>query len=174
MLVYGGVFLLFSGIFLGLFHSPLNVTDVFFYRGLIYLGTLFALSLVGVGVLFAVHKIEKPETWIAALCIAASVNLSVFIVFPVTFDRSISMYMLDTLHQGKNAMCRGLSKEELEAALIGDYIQTNGAVQKRLHEQEVINMIRQENNCYVATPRTATLLYFANIIGGLYNIRTSY
>lgn len=172
--VYGGVFLLFTGIFLGLFHSPLKASEVFFYRGLIYLGILFVFSLVGVGVLFGIRKIEKPETWIAALCIAASINLSAFIVFPVTFDRSVTMYILDTLHKGKSAVCRGLPRDALRTAVIDGYIIGGDAVEKRLREQREIDMVREQNGCFEATPRAGRFLYFANFIGGLYNIETSY
>lgn len=174
LVIYCGIFLLFTGIFLALFHSPFKASDVFFYRGLIYVTGLFTIFVIVTVLLFIFRKLKNPETLIAASCIAASVNLSAFIVFPVTFDRSITMYMLDTLDKENTATCRGLSKESLQASLIDTYIIAGDALEKRLREQREISMIEQHNGCYVTTARAGLFLRFANSIGRLYNIRTSY
>lgn len=168
---YVACFILFTAVFTGLFHLPFPITTVFFYRGMIYLTFTFVLFLILISVYVVWRKSQHLESYIAALCIAASINLSAFIVFPVTFDRSLSMFILKTLQAQRNNSCGGLTKDRMQEMLINTYIKSQDALQRRIEEQNIINMIQMRDGCYVTTSRAQSFLYFSSIVNTLYNIQ---
>jgi hypothetical protein len=171
MAKYIAFFIIFTSVFITLFHLPFPITQIFFYRGLIYLTCTFVLFFILILVYVVWRKLQHLESYIAALCIAASINLSVFIVFPVTFERSLSMFILNTLQAQRNTSCGGLTKDRMQEALINTYIKSQDALQKRIEEQNIINMIQMRDGCYVTTSRAQSFLYFSSIINTLYNIK---
>jgi hypothetical protein len=108
---------------------------------------------------------------IAALVLAASMHLNVFVVFPVTFERSISMYLLTTLEKNRTTACGGLTKEQMKEGLINTFVVEKDALQKRIIEQSIINMIEGKNDCYMVTDQAVRFLHFSTFIKALYNIK---
>ena len=163
---YGIVFLLFTSIDILSFRSPLfSKQNVLFYRGI---SLLAATTMVSSIICFLLNKHFfklSLETLIAALIISVSLNLSFFIVFPVTFDRSVTTYLLSILRdKPATENCQGLTDKALEQYFISEYVLDKQAVQRRIKEQSIINMVERKNNCIQLTTRGQNFLKFLEII----------
>lgn len=164
------IFLSFTFLYLFSFHTNIFISQsVLFYRGLMLLGLV---SLFFIFIFFIFHKKVSfsLESLIAALILSISINLSIFIVFPVTFERSVTMYILNTLKKFENNSCGGLNKKELENLLVNEYVIKNKAVDKRINEQKVIDFIEEKNQCFGLTLKSKKFLKFSEIISFLYNL----
>jgi len=167
---YFGVFVSFSALFIFLFHTPLLIgQSVLFYRGLGFLliTALFVLIILA-GLRFWIKL--NAQTVIAAVMMSLSFNLAFFIVFPVTFERSVTIYLLNRLNLGfENKTCP--DKGKLEKDLIDNYVIKNQAVQKRVIEQKIINTVSEANSCIAITQRGRDFLEFARFINKIYAVK---
>lgn len=170
--IYCGSFILFTVIYLGLFYSSVfSFQQVLFYRGLLYLVVTCVCVFIIMVLVLTRLKYRYFESMIAALVLAFSIHLNVFVVFPVTFERSISMYLLTTLEKNMTTACGGLTKEQMKEGLINTYVIEKDALQKRIIEQSIINMIEEKNDCYRVTDRAVRFLHFSTFLKSLYNIK---
>lgn len=165
------IFFVFTLLYIISFHSPIiNNQNVLFYRGL---GLLVIITLITtVLVIFFKKKLQlSTETAMAAIIVSASINLALFITFPITYDRSITMYLLDRLNNPPaNSICKGYTESELEQRLSSEYIQKKQALKKRLHEQSVIKFISQDSQCITITEKAKQFLQFSEIIKKIYGV----
>lgn len=170
--VYIGTNILFAVIFLLLFHTGVvSEEHVLFYRGLTLLViTSVFVAVIGASVYVMTGK-KYLETLIAAIVLAIAVHVSMFIVFPVTFERSVTMFLLRDLNTRQTDACNGMSKEDMQQELIQTYILSGDAVKKRIDEQSAIHMIAGTDACYTVTDRARSFLQFSNTIKTIYNIR---
>lgn len=174
MVLYILVFIFFSGLYLCLFHTPFfKFQQVLFYRGL---ALLFITVLVSFTTAFLLARRNKEfklylESVIGAVIVSASINLALFVLLPVTFDRSVSTYLLSTLDSEATPSCRGMTKKQLEKVLIDQYIVKNKALQKRIIEQEEIGFISGTGECVSLTDRARKFLQLKQITEKLYNLR---
>lgn len=170
LLHYLVIFVLFTSIYLCLFRTPLFISQhVMFYRGL---GLLFITVIITFILLFILRNKLKLnlETLIASIVMSFSINLVFFVVFPVTFERSVTMYVLNKLNTSKQTQnCQGLNKSDLEKDFIENYVIKNHAMQKRITEQKIINMINEENNCISISPRGRSFIDFSRIVEKIYS-----
>lgn len=170
--IYFSIFILFSVSYLASFHTPLfNFQKVLFYRGIALLLfdiiVFFILSII----YFIKYSRKNIESVIAAIIVSAVVHLSIFVVFPVTFERSITMYLLNTLAQSqKNQICQGLTKSQLQDKLIQEYVIKNKAVDKRINEQKMINIINN-NQCVRLTTKGLEFLLLSKLVGKAYGLK---
>ena len=166
------VFILFTVTYLGLFYTSIfSYQQVLFYRGLLYL-VLTSLGVFAMILLVSIRlKYRYFESMFAALVLALSIHLNFFVVFPVTFERSISMYLLTTLEKNRITSCGGLTKEQMKEGLINTFVVEKDALQKRIIEQSIINMIGKNEDCYMVTDQAKRFLRFSQIIKTLYNIK---
>lgn len=166
------IFTGFSLSYLFLFHTPLLTSQhVLFYRGVLL---LVVISIIWIAlILWYCLKISAifVESMIAAFILAISINLSVFVLFPVSIERSVSVFLLNSLAQGKQQSCHGLSKQEMQNKLIDEYVIGKDGIGKRIEEQSTINMIQNQLGCYQLTSRGNQFLSFSEVIKTLYNIR---
>jgi len=162
---------IFTGFYLTLFNTNIfSSQSVLFYRGLWLLATVTLIFISAV--LFFYKKIGASlETLIAAILVSVSINLSFFVVFPVTFERSVTMFLLNTLKTSTDNSCHGLTKSQLEKKLIEDYIIKKKAVDKRINEQSVIDFIKDKNQCIELTPKAIKFLEFSKIVGKYFKIK---
>lgn len=169
--IYGSIVIGFTAIFLILFRTQFIASQhVLFYRGLWLLGITSIMSLGGI--IWFCMKVSKKwaESMLAALVLAISLNLSMFVLFPVSIERSVSVFLLNALSQGKQELCGGLSKEDMQNQLINQYVIKNDGIGKRIEEQSGIAMIQQQSGCYQLTKRGDKFIFLSNIIKILYNI----
>jgi len=161
--VYLSFLFIFSLIYILLFHSPLfkNI-DILFYRGIILLavtGLFFLLAFI-----FLRKKIGA-ETFLAALAMSLSLNLAFFVVFPVTFERSVTMFFLRNLNKVSS-----LSHRQSQDLLIEKYIRGKDAVEKRVHEQAVTGFINEKNGQIKITNKGKKFIRFSQIIDWIYGV----
>lgn len=164
------IFILYSCIFfLLLISSVFPNQQVLFYRGL----TLFAIStLVTFLILFFLRKKLKNltlETIINSIIFSLSIHLCFFVIFPVTFDRSVTMYLLNTINKNTENTC--IQKDNIQQKLINEYIIEQKAVSRRINEQSIIDFINIDNDCIQLTAKSKKFLNFSSIIKKLYQIK---
>jgi hypothetical protein len=168
VIAYIVTFTIFSIIFLTLFRLPFHLfNDVLFYKGLTYLIITTLLLTVVVIVLYETNRNIKIESLIAAILVSASIHLSVFVVFPVTFERSVTMYLLNTIN---NQNDKGISNSALEYKLINDYIIDGKAPNKRIKEQSIIGFIEESDSKITLSDKAIKFLYFSKTIKNIYSL----
>lgn len=161
--VYLSIFIVFALLYFLSFHSPLfSHQKILFYRGIFLIFFLFFFFFL---LIFFIKKIQPKHLYLSALIFSFSVNLSLFIILPVTFDRSITYYLLSTLKE------KPLSKNELNRLLINEYLLKNKALEKRLEEQKIIEMVEIKNNQVYLTHKGKIFLKFAKMIKKLYDLK---
>lgn len=171
VLFYGATFLLFTSVFLLLFRLPFfSGQKVLFYRGLWLLIVTIIIFAFTVYIVRSILKFSN-ESYIAAILVSASINLSLFVVLPVTFERSVTIYLLNTLEAGSQNTCNGLTKKQLEEKLINEYVVKNKAIDKRTNEQEIIGFVEEKNRCLTLTPRAKNFLKLSETIGRIYDLK---
>lgn len=172
LLIYPSGFIIFTLIFLSFFHIPfLSSQTILFYRGLTLLTftILICLSIVLI-IHFKFFKLHI-ESLLAAVLISAAIHLSLFVVFPVTFDRSVTMYLLSVLEENKHDQsCKGLTRSRLEQRLINEYIVKKKAVDRRIKEQKLIDFVNDKEKCIQLTERGSNFLNFARLIKKIYSL----
>lgn len=165
------IFSVFTLLYIISFHSPILAGQkVLFYRGLALL-TLITLITAGLVILFKKKLKIGAETAWATIIVSAAINLALFITFPITYDRSITTYLLDRLNNPpNNNVCKGYSEPELEQRLLTEYIQYHQALKKRLYEQSVIKFIQQDGRCISITEKAKKFLQVSEIIKKVYGV----
>lgn len=172
VLWYVGFFLIFSFSYFLLFHAPLFPGQkVLFYRGVELLAVLSAVSLVA-GIFFASKtKFVRLETVIASVIMAASIHLAIFIVFPVTFDRSVTMYLLNALSGQSSNQCNGLVKSDLRSNFIQGYVDQQDAIGRRIKEQSVTDFVQQKGSCVSLTGKGEGFVKFSEVVKKVYGLK---
>jgi len=160
--IYLATFFIYSFLFILCFHLFYNQKAILFYQGLAFLFFIFFLFLFFIFIFR--KKIGKNFFhFFSALVFSFSLLLSFFVVFPVTFERSITMYLLKTISQNQ-----AITKKDLQKKLIEEYILKNKALEKRLVEQKVIDFVRVENHNIYLTEKGKRFLKFANFIDKIF------
>ncbi len=165
------IFLLFTLMYLLSFHTPIfRSQKVIFYRGIYLLVTVTLLTAI---LTAAVRKRIGLgwETLIAAIVMSSCINLAAFIVLPVTLDRSVTIFLLNTLDQPPaDNVCQGYTEAQLQNKLISDYIENDKALAKRLNEQEIINFVVDHDRCVSLTKKGAAFIRLSKIVDKIYGI----
>ncbi|PIY69316.1 hypothetical protein COY90_01275 [Candidatus Roizmanbacteria bacterium CG_4_10_14_0_8_um_filter_39_9] len=169
---YGLTGLGFTAIYLTLFHSHLFASQhILFYRGLgLLVISMAATLLIGVSIYRYIARFSI-ESFIAALIMSVSIHLALFVVFPVTFDRSVTMYMLNKLKTQNSKVCEGTTVDSLEESFINEYVRRDDAVNRRIDEQSLINIVNNDAGCISLTQRGKGFLKWSETIKKLYNIQ---
>lgn len=171
-ITYGLVFAAFSALYILSFRMSLfHGQDVLFYRGIYLLVFASAVLLIAGIAICRAYFPERLESFIAALALSAAFHLCFFVIFPVTFERSVTMYLLRTLGRVETTEVCDLSKEELRETLIREYIIERDAVGKRLHEQRVIDFVNSGDQCIALTSRGSEFLKFSRVVETIYGLR---
>jgi len=169
--VYFIILILFSFLFILSFHTPLFLEQrVLFYRGLFLLLIITFTTLIICLFLNKYFFKVSFETLFASLILAFCFNLSFFIVFPVTFDRSVTTYLLSAIKEKSGTQtCGGLPEKQLEQLFIDEYVLDQKAVSRRIKEQSIIKTVEKDRDCVKLTQRGDNLLNFLNLIKKLYS-----
>lgn len=165
LIIYCSVLTVFSFILLILFQTDLLKNEkVLFFRGL----ELIFLAIIISMVFFVFVKkifLISDDILFGALSIAVAVHIIFLIVFPVTFERSLTMFLLSV-----SAKQEYLTKEEFESLLINDYVKKDGAVNKRLGEQKRIGFFKEESGGFKLTQQGKNFLVFSSFIEKIYGL----
>ena len=162
MLVYAaalvGAFLLY----LALVASPLlAAVPTLFYRG-VALALVNALLLGGLMALVARRlAFLDLSTIVGAVALSLAFNVSFLIVFPVTFDRSITMFLLARIERDDGR----LDARGLEQVYFREYLGSMRQIDRRIEEQALSGNIRVDGGRISITPQGRRLLEGGRAIG---------
>lgn len=122
--IYILVLLVFTLTYIMLFHTPLFTEQkVLFYRGLLLLLPATIITNIVLAFISRYWFKIKNEILIAAVLISISMNLSFFILSPVSIDRSVTIFLLTKLKDAcTNTTCYALSESTLENYILKDYL----------------------------------------------------
>jgi signal transduction histidine kinase len=164
LLIYSSIGITFFLLFTALFHTSLfSQQPILLYRGLNILWTVTAIYILYGFYLFTIKK-HVIETYIAAVVIAASLTLVFFVLVPVTVDRSVTTFLLTTLTEKHVSCSEGATQTELTSDFINKYVVQNGAIERRLDEQQRTATIEPMDQCWKLTPKGKKLVDFFNTI----------
>jgi uncharacterized protein YacL len=171
--VFLSIFIVFSFLYLFSFSTNLFSTQkILFYRGIYLLVVVFFINLI---LLFFLNKkfFQIPfELIFSFLVLSLSFHLVFFVLFPVTFDRSVTMYLLNQLEKNKSSVCQqGLTKEDLEKSLIEEYVKKDDAVGRRIFEQKETGFLEEKNQCLSVNKKGEQFLRFAQLVKKIYRIK---
>ena len=173
VLIYIHVFFSFTLVYIYLFHtSVFNNEEILFYRGIKITMLVSFLYLFIILILYKSLK-KNLETYISALVMSVSINLCIFIVAPVTVDRSVTVFILKSLARNINSVgCKsGVSIADLQNELINTYIIKQAALSRRIKEQTKIQNIDVKNNmCVEIKNNGRNTINLFKIITYIYNL----
>lgn len=135
---------------------------ILFYRGLVIAGITFFLHFFGLLYFF---RTWPEDTWIAAAVLAAAINVCFLVIFPVTIDRSITVYLLDQIARQDS----GMTATEIEQQFIQQYVIDYSAINRRMNEQMASKNIYFKDGNYIITEQGKSFLAVSNIIGEIFN-----
>ncbi len=161
-LAYAAALLLGFLLYVGLFRSPLlGGVAILFYRG-VALAFVGALLLLLGGLLIRSRARIAVATLVGGVALSLAFNLCFLVLFPVTFDRSISMFLLARIEQADGQ----LDARALEAAFTREYLVDMRQIDRRVTEQTLSGNIEVRQGRIHMTPRGKALLSSARTVGG--------
>ena len=138
----------------------LGYVAILFYRGVAIAGVT-ALILLFAGIV-ARHRLNlPPETLVGAVALSLAFNISFLIVFPVTFDRSITMFLLARIERQDGQ----LDAAGLEQVYVRQYLGDMRQIDRRIAEQSLSGNIRVDQGRIHITPQGRKLLDGARLVG---------
>jgi hypothetical protein len=160
-LSYAAALLLGFLLYVGLIRSPLlDGMTILFYRGvaLAFIGALFLLA---IGLAMRSRLPTDPATLVGAVALSLAFNLCFLVIFPVTFDRSISMFLLARIEQADGR----LDSKALQALFTREYLGDMHQIDRRVFEQMLSGNIQVIDGRIHLTPRGKALLSSARAVG---------
>lgn len=170
LLVYAGLYLIGTVMFIGLFHTKLckNI-DVLMYRGILFLvisSVAVTLGMWGFKHFGRMHFISVRDI-ILLFCMFCCANFTLFTLIPVTVERSISVFMLSYMEENDSL---GWTQEEVEDVFVSKYIKDYGAFEKRFHEQlETGSIVEGEDGKYRITGRGKRIVHLFRIVANIFH-----
>lgn len=150
-------------LYLALIASPLlGGVPILFYRGIAV--ALLAAPLLGLLLALAARRVRMLDlpTIVGAVALSLAFNISFLIVFPVTFDRSITMFLLARIDRQDGQ----LDVRGLERVYVREYLGEMRQIDRRIEEQTLSGNIRVVDGRIVLTPQGHRLLASGRRIGG--------
>ena len=145
----------------------LSGLTILFYRGLVLLvlafgltlcaGTAFAGALRGWGV--------RRRDALGACVLSLSLNLGFLVIFPVTVDRSISVFLLGRMAaHPEETFTATRARAEFETIYLGQYRQ----IERRMAEQTASGTIAPSGDGYVITPKGRTFIQICRLVAEVF------
>lgn len=145
-----------------LIRSPLfGGVGILFYRGILIAAVTAALLLI-CGILLSQRLRLDPATIVGSAALSLAFNICFLITFPVTFDRSITIFLLSRIerHDGQ------LTAPMLEQVFVREYLDDMRQIDRRVAEQALSGNIRVDQGRIHITPQGTRLLEGGRIVGG--------
>lgn len=181
-LKYIVVGILMTILIIGLFHSPIWAGMILFYRGIVFIAIATVVSIAAIYYALKIPFVAKhiaatafPLEAIFSTTIAvAALHLCFFTLAPVTFDRSVSTFMLSRMSSGNASQEQQFTKDQIHTILVSEYVDKYDAVGRRLNEQIQSKNIMQVDGKYQLTPQGEHFLQISKVITSLYAISDRY
>lgn len=166
--IYALIYLVYSAIFVGLFHTPLLANmDVLMYRGIVFVVITGILSAVTMGVVRHFWKKIDIRDIIMMFVIFCCVNTVLFVLIPVTVERSVSVFMLSYMEENKDST---FTQEEIGEVFVDKYVDEYGAFEKRFNEQvETGTIVENPDGTYSLTPSGENIVNMFRIVSKAFN-----
>ena len=152
ILLYIGIYLVCSLMFVGLFHTGLlKSMDVLMYRGIAFIVLTGLIAAIVMGVIRKFWKFVTIRDIIMMFVIFCCVNTVLFTLVPVTVERSVSVFMLSYMDENSD---KTFTQEDVGDIFTAKYVNDYGAFEKRFNEQVVTGTIKQNpDGTYSITDR---------------------
>ncbi len=145
----------------------LSGVTILFYRGLVLLMLAFGVTLGAMAVLAGPLRgwgVRRRDA-LGACVLSLSLNLSFLVIFPVTVDRSISVFLLGRMaaHPGEIVTAER-ARAEFEAVYLGQYRQ----IERRLAEQTATGNVAPSGAGFVITPQGDAFVRLCRLIAEVF------
>ncbi|KAA0123832.1 hypothetical protein CIW48_10055 [Methylobacterium sp. P1-11] len=171
-LLQAGAVLLGFGCFVLLFQTDLwSGVTILFYRGLILLGVAFLLTLAAMAGLAGFGRAWglRRRDALGACILSLSLNLSVFVILPVTVDRSISVFLLGQMAaHPEERFSPERARRVFETVYLGAFRQMD----RRLAEQQASGNVAPMADGYVITPQGSAFIHFCALVARVFRTDT--
>lgn len=145
----------------------INFIKIFFYKGII---NLIIISIIFIVLLLIFKKYKNYfdiKDIIIIILLFFLTNIFIFGMIPTTIDRSISVFMLNSISKEE------LSKNDIENIFIDKYVYKNKAFEKRINEQIATGTIKKNiKGKYTLTKKGRLFLKLFKIFNKMYNINS--
>ena len=150
ILLYIGIYLVCSLMFVGLFHTGLlKSMNVLMYRGIAFIVLTGLIAAIVMGVIRKFWKFITVRDIIMMFVIFCCVNTVIFTLVPVTVERSVSVFMLSYMDENSD---KTFTQDSVGEIFTTKYVNDYGAFEKRFNEQVVTGTIKQnEDGTYSIT-----------------------
>ena len=166
--LYFLIYLVYSAIFVGLFHTPLlKGMEVLMYRGIVFIIITGILSAVTMGVVRHFWKKLDVRDIIMMFIIFCCVNTVLFVLIPVTVERSVSVFMLSYMEENKS---QTFTQEEIGEVFTTKYVTDYGAFDKRFNEQiETGTIVDNGDGTYSITPAGENIVNMFRVVARMFD-----
>ncbi|MCJ2094865.1 hypothetical protein MKK67_20525 [Methylobacterium sp. J-072] len=166
--LHAGALLIGFGCFVLLFRTDLwSGVTILFYRGLILLVVAFLVSVVATAALAGLGRAWglRRRDALGACVLSLALNLSVFVIFPVTVDRSISVFLLGQMaaHPEEH-----FSAERARAVFESVYLGEFRQIERRLAEQTASGNLAADGDGYVITPQGRAFIRLSGLVAKVF------
>ena len=139
--VYALIYIVCSAMFVGLFHTGLlKNMEVLMYRGIAFIIITGIISAVIMAVIRKFWGFIAVRDIIMMFCIFCCVNTVLFVLVPVTVERSVSVFMLSYMEENSD---QTFTQESVGEVFTTKYVEDYGAFEKRFNEQVETGTIEQ-------------------------------
>lgn len=135
--------------------------SILFYRGIAIALLAAMLMILGGLMVRRLVRLDLP-TLIGAVGLSLAFNIAFLISLPVTFDRSITMFLLARIEQHDGR----LDGRGLEELFIREYLGDMRQIDRRIAEQSLSGNIRVTDGRIFLTPQGEKLLVGGRTVGG--------
>ena len=158
--------------FVLLFQTDLwSGVTILFYRGLILLGVAFLLTLAATAALAGLGRAWglRRRDALGACVLSLALNLSAFVILPVTVDRSISVFLLGQMAaHPEERFTPERARTVFETVYLGAFRQ----MERRLSEQQASGNVAQTADGYVITPQGRAFIRFCGLVARAFRTDT--
>jgi hypothetical protein len=154
-------------VLIALFKSgALGGIDILFYRGIALCALAAPITAVLVGVVLRKLGTPSARDALAAAALSLGVNLSVLVIFPVTVDRSVSVFVLGYMNAQAGET---LSPEEVDDGFRRIYLGELQQIDRRLKEQTISGNLHEKDGRYTISEQGKAFMRTASFIAWLFD-----
>jgi hypothetical protein len=144
---------------------------ILFYRGLVLLVVAFLITLAATAGLAGLGRswgLRRRDA-LGACVLSLSLNLSVFVILPVTVDRSISVFLLGQMAaHPEESFSPERAQSVFETVYLGEFRQ----IERRLAEQQASGNVAAAPGGYVITPQGRAFIRVAGLVAWAFRTDT--
>lgn len=182
VITYALVLFLYTVVFILLFQQRTFGGSILFYRGVVFscIAAVAVLFLRAVPIKKFWNKIcPHAGTWVSAVIASASLHFCLFVVVPVTVDRSVTTFLLIKMrslapYAPVLTTQPLLTKEQLQFVFVNEYVSYGDAIGRRMKEQISSGNVEEKftkdgERGYAITQQGISFVKFASFISDVYS-----